>query len=379
MGKDACTSSLNVDCESPRAVTRGWDSQTERQRPADVVGLHWLRGSIDQTEKTWLTEKLCTLWGGDFETHEHGFWVYDRHLAWPSGVKLLYHSTEQGSDLTNGRIALEIPGAALEQLDTFQVVFFMDSLERRGFGCSRLDVFFDDNLRTVTPMALYNEVYEESLFEGEPIRHDIIGFRVVKKLTESTREGRKHDEVSFGRRGKTGTGKYLRIYDKRLESKGENPAVRWELELSDNHAKAAFRQIVKSIEAAGVTNWKPEFTTRVLGGFLAKAVDFKIREPGVKNLSRLERYPFWTKILSRLGSATLAVKRIIKTIEKAREWVGRQVTGTLQMLVQALSPEVALPMILDWAGSENRLRPSHLRAISEYRRQEPRDPLPEPA
>lgn len=371
MGKDAVLSPVTARWESPRPVTRGQDSQkghsSDAKRVCDVVGIHWLRGSIPEIERRWLTEAVCLLWGSDYESHQHGFWVFDRHLAWPSGVKLLYHSTEEGAELTNGRIALEVPGSAIEQLDTFQTICFMDSLNRRSFQCSRLDVYFDDLQRTIRPAMLYQQVYEESLFEGAPIRHDIVGFRVIKKLTESTRDkGRIHDEVCFGKRGKSGTGKYVRCYDKALESHGDIPGVRWELELSDYRARAAFKRIVATLDECGVSNWTAEVTARTLGGLLAWAIDFKIRKPGVKNLKRLERHAFWQSILDRIGRAALATRRLVKTVQKAREWLSRQVAGTLQMLREALGEDVAIPLICDLAFHNDRLRPAHKRAISEY-------------
>ncbi len=368
MGKEA-----GVLADSPRVVTRGWDSQKATGAgsgaTADVLGIHWLRGSVHESERLWLIDRLCTLWGEQREEHEYGFWTYDRHLLWPSGVKLLYHSTEEGGELTFGRIALEIPGSALDQLDLWQTLMFMTALNERNFQCSRMDVYFDDHQRTVTPMALWTMVYEESLFEGAPLRHDIMGFRAVKKITESDRTGRKHDELCLGRRGKCGVGKYLRIYDKRLESKGEIDAVRWELELSDHYARGAFGLIVASMSAGGSTaDWKPEWTTRVLGGLIAWAVDFKQRVPGEKNLSRLARYPFWQAILNRLGSAKLCAKRVVKRVEKAVEWVTKGVAGTLQMMRLALGDEKAIPLVCDLAFREDKLRPAHRRAIADYLR-----------
>jgi len=380
MGKDAVRTPSTVERESPRTVTRGLDSQNgsggSKKASADVLGIHWLRGSIPDTMMDWLTAKLRELWGDDYEVLEHGFWVYDRHKAWPSGVKLLFHSTEEGSELTLNRIALEVPGSAIEQLDMRAIVSFMAALSIRQFQCSRLDVYFDDLQRTVTPAQLYQVVWEESLFEGLPLRHDVIGFKRCKRVIESNRQGRVHDEVAFGRRGKEGSGKYLRVYDKYLESKGETLAVRWELELSDHHARKAFASIVRTMDDLGAGPWKQEWTADVLGGLIRWCVDFKKRVAGVKNLDRLERYAFWQSILARLGFARLACRRIVKAIDKARDWVCRGVAGTLQMLRKALGDEVAIPMICDLAFGEDRLRPAHKRAIAEYLRLKAPEPVP---
>jgi len=361
-------------CENPRNVSRGLDSQNgsggQSGASADTLGIHWLRGSVHDSHRLWLENKLAVLWGEDRQMQEFGFWSYDRHILWPSGVKLLFHSTEEGSDLTLGRIAVEIPGGALDGVDLWQVLMFMQALREHDFQCSRLDIYFDDGQRVVTPMSLYDLTFEECLFTGEPIRHDVVGFRMVRKVTISNRKGRTQDEVSFGKRGKLGCGKYLRVYDKKLESGGANNAVRWELELSDYRAQRAFNAILDSLGSeVSIADWKPAWTVHVLGGLIAWAVDFKIRVKGKKNLERLERYPFWQAILNRLGSAHLAAKQIIRSVEKGVEWVKRGVTGTLQMIRLALGDEVALPLVVDLMCGEDRLRPVHRRAVSEYFRQ----------
>jgi hypothetical protein len=332
---------------------------------------------VKQEHVHWLIERLSSLWGDQREECLYGFWSYDRHLLWPSGVKLLYHSTEDGNELTDGRIAVEIPGTALDQLDAFQTLLFIVSLREHDFHCSRVDIFFDDFERTITPVALYMAVYEESLFDGSPLRDDVCGFHRVKRITEGNRQGRLHDEVCFGRRGKMGTGKYLRVYDKKLESKGLINSVRWELELSDRYARGAFSRIVDSLGDTpdAQDRWCPQWTANVLGGLIGWAVDFRIRVGGEKNLSRLERHPFWQSILDRLGRAVLAGRTALKSVPQAVDWVMRSVAGTLQMIRAALGEEVAIPMLCNLAFAANKLRPAHLRAIADYRRLHP-GPIP---
>lgn len=116
-------------------------------------------------------------------------------------------------------------------------------------------------------------------------------------------------------------------------------------------------------------DWQPAWTVGVLGGLIAWAIDFKVRANSEKNLSRLERYPFWQAILNRLGSAKLAAKQITKAVEKGVEWVKRGVAGTLQMIRLALGDEVAVPLLVDLMIGEDKLRPVHRRAVAEYQRQ----------
>ncbi|OHB67770.1 MAG: hypothetical protein A2V70_19135 [Planctomycetes bacterium RBG_13_63_9] len=152
-----------------------------------------------------------------------------------------------------------------------------------------------------------------------------------------------------------------------MESGGRNKSVRWELELSGYKANVAFKGIVDTFSR----DWNPGQTVSFLGALVGGCIDFKHRTErvGDKNLARLERYGFWQQILNKIGAAKLAGREHVKTVERAKEWVGRQVSGTLQMLHAALGAEVLLPYIVDVCTDADRLRPEHLRAIAEYRRE----------
>lgn len=360
-------------CDNPRTVTRGYDSQTAlgghseaTAGLADSVGVHWLRGTIFDVQRDWLVEMFCRLFGEEWEELEYGFWNYDRQVRWPCGATIQYHSTETQAAQTRGRIACEVPGHALESLDHWDILMLCVNLRAHQFRCTRIDLYYDDAERIITPAKLYDAVYEPSLF-AKPIRADFTGFQVVKQIRESHKSrGVTHDETAFGRRGNNGTGKYLRIYDKRLESEGENHAVRYELELSDEKAEAAFAGIVQTCSA----DWNPAKTSTVLAAMIGGCIDFKIRtgRVGDKNLSRLQRYDWWQRIIDKIGRAKLDGKKHEKTVEKARQWVSKQCAGTLQMLHDALGAEVFLPFIVEVCTSGDRLRGEHLNAIAEYRR-----------
>jgi hypothetical protein len=360
-------------CDNPRTVTRGCDSQTQTggqigatAELVDSVGVHWLRGTVMETDQSWLVETFCRLFGEEFDELEHGFWGYDRHVRWPSGAMVLYHSTATGLELMKGRIALEIPGRALEALDAWDILMLAVNLRAHQFKCTRIDLYFDDSERIITPGKLYETVYEPSLFD-KPIRADFTGFQVIKQIREGHKSrGITHDEVAFGRRGAVGCGKYMRAYDKRLESEGKNPAIRYELELSDDKAEQAFWAIVQTCSA----DWRPAKTASVIGAMIGGSIDFKIRtgRTGDKNLCRLKRHEWWQRIIDKIGRAKLDGKKHEKTVEKARTWVSKQCAGTLQMLHGALGAEVFLPFIVEVCTSGDRLRGEHLNAIAEYRR-----------
>lgn len=368
-----------VECENPRSVIRGWKShnvQTEglpdppagvyrHTIPPAVMGIHWLRGSLPKAEKPWAEGFLNLM----FETpetpaeNEWGFWNYDRHIAWPNGAMLLYHSTPKGEEYTKGRFAIEVPGHVLDQFDVADVMIMFAALSDHDFQCSRLDLYFDDFERSITPRQIEALVYEVSLGGNQPIREDWTGFRDLHPKHQFKRgKGCVREEIAFGARGKQGSGKYLRVYDKSMESQGRNPAIRWELELSDKRAKKAFEMLLGTL----CDDWKPEVTAGLIGALIGECIDFKVRN-GRRNVKRCPRYAFWQRIIDRIGcQPMLREKDPPKSIERAERWLWKQIRPTLQMVRAALGTEEFLPMLFDWAESDDKITPKHQAAIDDY-------------
>lgn len=374
---------------NPPYVTRGFNSQTTNLPSASelseqeqkvlagapfVVGVHWLRGSVLDTKVDWLVEKMCVLFGTEYEEHPYGLLPrYDRHYRWPCGASIQFHSTEAGSELTAGRIAVEIPGKALESVDTWYIGSFCVALQNHGFQASRIDLYFDDHRRLITPRRLHKTIVEEDVFSDEQVLPDVSHFRIIEhKFRAKSGVGVIFDEVAFGRRGSKGSGKYMRFYDKSLESGGENNACRWELELSGQKARSAFDEIVRAFKKSGGGNSKSiDAMTDVIGGIIGGSIDFlkRTERAGDKNLCRLTRYHFWSLILEGIGKAKLATRIVVKTIEGAREWVGKQVTGILQMLTTALGRAEFLASLVERCVETDRIKPHHQQLIDAYRDQ----------
>lgn len=379
MGKDAGSAVVAaVECENPPYVTRGWNSQechsgaknggaVPSQKAPAIMGMHWLRGSLPGEEKSWAVSFLDRLFLASdddrHESHEYGFWRYDRHYRWQNGVMLMYHATPAGDALTKGRIAVEVPGHVLDTLDMYDVMLLCAALAAHGWQTSRMDLYFDDFERIVTPRQIESLVREVSLYGNQPIREDWTGFMDLTPNHEYRRgKGCVREEIAFGRRGKMGSGKYLRIYDKGLESGGVNTAIRYELELSDKRAQKAFDMLLGTL----CENWNPEVTASLIGAIIGGCIDFKQRN-GRKNVKRCPRYAFWQRIIDKIGAeSVLRPKDPEKSIERGERWVHKQVAGTIQMLRIAYGTEVFLPMLFDLAEAEDRLTPKHRQAIELY-------------
>ena len=376
MDKHGCDN--NTD---PQDVIRGSDSQPSSTSETDTIeilpfGVHWLRGSVPSGMLGAVLGYL-EMWFGDYESRAFGLWFYDRSDAWPNGVSVNYHSTPERETITDGRIAVEIPGSALDPFDLLIVQRFMQGLNQYQWQASRIDVFFDDFDRIITPRKLFATVYEPGLFAEAPLKADFSGFlRIQSKSEHHKTRGIVHDEVDFGRRGSQGSGKYLRFYDKQLETQGRLKCCRWELELCDKKAKRAWGAIVRVSSEHSDVGEVERGIASVIGAMIGGSIDFKYRT-GDANLDRLERYEFWQTIIDKMGRdpSLLRVPREEKKVHKSLRYICKQCSGTLQMLHAAMGAAEFLPMLVDIVTSEDRLTIEHRNAIAEYQNAVAPDPL----
>lgn len=347
----------------PPSVTRGWNSQnseTESKTRA-AVGIHWTRLSVPKSRMQELL-RIVSIYFGRYEEKNFGFWLFDRSYTWDSGsVTVVYRKDDTDSSPTHNRCVLEVPGFAHDSMDLFQVAAFYKNLADLDPQICRLDLYYDDMKRRITPYRLLNLVYELDA-DGKVLRHDFSGFRKIYPGWEGGSDGLSVDMVKFGKRGNEGSGKHLRIYDKKLESDGVNPAVRYELELSDEKADKAFWGLVS--RGYDLDSW-----AAWIGGLIGSSVDFvkRTERAGDKNLDRLERYEFWAEILDELGRAVMSIPIPETDIEQKKEHFQNQYTKSLRTFRLALGDEDFYGWLLDLCTGDLGLTGKHWTLIKQYR------------
>lgn len=299
--------------ETPRVVIRGVHSQTQ----ANEVGVHWLRISIlyKYLEKI---RAYCNLYFGDSTKDGYGLWSYDTRYSWSNGASLNFDSEQARCDKVHkGKVTLDIPGGALDTINQTDLHLFLLSLRQFRPSCTRIDIFFDDYNRVITPDSLKRIVKKK----------DFSGYRYGQtKQRHGIRDGSWgliHDEVDFGKRGKGGGGRYMRIYDKLLESEGEKDCVRWEVEFSKERAHKVFDKLSQtdSVDAFGT----------LCGALIGGSIVF-VHRNGEKNIGRLEIYSFWKQIVDLLGVVVVRVPEKNTNISGKCQWVYKQVSPTLASL-----------------------------------------------
>lgn len=276
------------------------------------VGTHWVRISFAKKRLAELVKWLSKLWG-DPKVDGFGLWSYDSRISWASGASLNYDADEERSQRVHlGSMTLDIPGAACDELTAPDLQLLFEYCEFLEGRCTRLDVFFDDYVRFIYPRQL-DEVIARNDFSGlrhAAVRHKWDGGKLIR------------EEVSFGERGSFGNGKYLRFYNKELESSGEQKCNRWEVEFTGKKANQVFHKL------AGTAGDLDAFAL-LISALVAGSIIF-VHRTGDRNIQRLELYDWWKDICNTLGGCvTIRTARKKDSLTGKITWVKRNVSPSL--------------------------------------------------
>ena len=293
--------------QNPRIVLRGC-----KCRKANEVGIHWLRISMSRTHLPELKEYCSEYFGESFEDG-YGLWSYAARCAWTNGATLNYDLTDDwAARWHNGKVTLDITGQACDEVEDWHR--FISGFSKFQPRCTRCDVFFDDYQRTVK-LSQVRKIAK---------RGDYTRFRNYQ-FKQGFKNGNRldRDEVSFGNRGSRGSGKYLRVYDKALESKGEQDCIRWEVEFTEKYAHKAFEKLCQAETS--------EAFATLCGSLVAGCIEF-VHRTNDNHISRLKVYKFWQFFKDTLGVLVLRIAKKSNDINGIYKWVYKQVSPTLACL-----------------------------------------------
>lgn len=310
----------DVRTGNPGYVIPGCNSQK-----ANSVTIHWQRYSFDYKDIGDVAAFVSAFYG-DYGMDEFCALNYTTRFIWSNGVSLNFDSDpERRKRLHRDRITLDVPGSACDELTCPDLLLLFDGCQELGGKCTRLDIAFDDYGRMVT----FDEL------RSIAARHDYSGFIVASanwthNRTRKENDGLVYDAVTFGRRASKGSGAFLRVYDKNLESNGESNCIRWELELSQHKAQKAFTYL------AGCDGNLEVFAT-VCGAIIGGCINFvhRTERAGDKNIIRLSEYDWWASIKKTLGILSLRIAKKTNTLTGTIEWVERQVAPSLALVDKA--------------------------------------------
>jgi hypothetical protein len=172
------------------------------------------------------------------------------------------------------------------------------------------------------------------------------------------------DMATFGRRGKDGKGRYVRVYDKGLESQGEIDAIRVEVELSGDTAKQWFLILAACDDQNELE--------RKIGQIVVGSILFADKSGSHGHADRFRVLPWWKRIAELVGSASVKVERVRPTLEKSVAWVKRSMPVTLARLALAVENLGMVGEELVFDLVRDLLRKGR-RTIEEFDRSQPGD------
>jgi DNA relaxase NicK len=213
--------------------------------------------------------------------------------------------------LIKKHIVLELPGSFLAPVPGADRVELMRQLRLMGFKPTRLDLAID--WRGVGIQLI--EAMRRACEAGE-----LCGARRWKPHREFSGRRVVGDGVSVGKRGGDGSGRYLRAYDKGLETGtvSEGGWVRVELELADDCAAQAADVLCEAGQ------WEAAAVELVLG-----AVDFR-EVTGDKHLAKRPRAAWWAAVLDGVEGVRVVASRSAAKLQTYAAWLKRAVFRPLQ-------------------------------------------------
>jgi DNA relaxase NicK len=130
--------------------------------------------------------------------------------------------------------------------------------------------------------------------------------------------------VLLGKRGKEGSGRYVRVYDKGLET-GEKPPrtwERWEVEFSKDAADKVAHRLVDA------ARWEEEAVAVAFGAM-------ELREyNGSRSLMRRPLAKWWADLLANVRPITVKVERAGTNLQKLGGWLRQSVLPTLDTMAR---------------------------------------------
>lgn len=275
---------------SPTGITG--DKVTVRSNSRLIVHLDWLNITAP-VENLKAIEQLVESFLGPSEKRRGGKGFYECATGWETGGLLAW---------SDGRPEcwLSLNGDSCDLIPPSMQREFCLSLKALGARGTRLDAALD----IPRDLISMEDVHRAARCD------QVDGFRRYKPDREfNMGTGRVlSDTARFGTRGKDGSGRYVRVYDKGLESKGELDVVRLEAELTDDVGAQVFAFLCCS-------DSQDEFN-RMLGEFAAGSIDFVDKSGAHRHRERFRRLQWFQRIRELAGHARCVAMRVRPALEQ---------------------------------------------------------------
>lgn len=260
------------------------------------------------------------------------------HLGEPEPTRGL-HSYEQGVRWNGGGVLcwsegraeawLSLSGEPIRAIGHQPFYELLHDLRALNVKPTRIDTTVDDENRRVKVEQVV-EAAEAGQFARfrryRPVVDREWKFRAGTRVNRGA-------SIRFGTRGGDGAGRSLLVYDKALESDGENPAIRWEVTWSDKPAQAVWEVLMQ--------DERYEFGkfARRIGRAVRSSIEFVDRTTSDR-ASEMDPLPWWQEFAQLLGDLVqTTVARNKPKLQATIEALCKQYGPALGYVFDLLGPE----------------------------------------
>ncbi len=230
--------------------------------------------------------------------------------AAPNGVRMCYNFLD-GS--LGYEVLLEVPGKPITEITGDEAWELCRDLHQLGMRATRFDWAIDDYARGLSLEDVHKS-YREGAFarvrKMQLWEHCAAGSTPV--LTGFTCGSRQSD-------------KYIRIYDKMIESKGTTNCIRFEVEFKGGMAARIFREFSTAPTV--------EVAFDLAAKYAVGCIDFIDRSD--KNLDRCPIAPWWVSFIEAVGGRKrMSIPRLKRTVSGIISWHEKQVARGMALLAE---------------------------------------------
>lgn len=279
------------------------------------IGLDWYSATFPGCVLPHIRETVEQIFADKFTDRDYGLSWYKSRADSVHGITLGWDY--RGFGQPHGLI--DIPAHCLRMLSLPQLFRLLLAFDELGCRLSRGDIALDDYSKGYSPADAYR-AWENG---------NISGFRLhTGRYQQSGKPDDPACTFSLGKRGKNGGGKYLRIYDKSKQSKGEFDCIRCEVAYYGSSAHQLGDAMVEVARTGDQELW-----VQTLGGWVSGAVRFLDRSVS-PNAGRCPNLDWWDELIEDFGRLAPFRQRPIQTLERAKQWISKQVAPTLALVFE---------------------------------------------
>lgn len=317
---------------SPSSVIRG--AKSHEPKPNEI-SIDWLRFSGPRCVVYEVLRHLESKFG-KAEPGKGRFFL-DSGYHWAEGGVFL----DLDQDHNKNHAVIELPGKLITELDFGQVRQLIYDISSYGYRATRVDIAIDFYDRP----NLIN-IIRDSCDRGELCRS-----KTYQHILERSGSAMSAHGINIGKRGKMGSGRYLRVYDKGLEQKTAEAGewIRWEVELSDTCAQQFATKFAIEDDAIDTA------TAHALW-----VVEFR-ENNGSRMLSRRALAEWYQELTQFVRRERLTAIRAKSTVESYARWVKTAVAPKLAIIARIT--RTTLGGVVEHIAGEPTTNPDHLNCI----------------